>query len=48
MTHRTYPQGVPCWIDTEQPDVAVTAEFYDGFFGWRRAPSSASGRPSDV
>jgi hypothetical protein len=26
MTNRTYPQGVPCWVDTEQPDVeAATA-----------------------
>jgi hypothetical protein len=26
MTSRTYPQGVPCWVDTEQPDIeAATA-----------------------
>jgi predicted enzyme related to lactoylglutathione lyase len=34
MTERTYPQGVPCWIDTEQPDVEAAAEFYSGLFGW--------------
>ncbi|MHC6222088.1 VOC family protein [Arthrobacter sp. MMS24-S77] len=34
MTHRTYPHGVPCWIDTEQPDVDAAAEFYAGLFGW--------------
>jgi predicted enzyme related to lactoylglutathione lyase len=34
MTLRTYPQGVPCWIDTEQPDVDGAAEFYAGLFGW--------------
>lgn len=34
MTARTYPQGVPCWIDTEQPDVGGAVEFYAGLFGW--------------
>ena len=34
MTARTYPQGVPCWIDTEQPDVEAAVEFYSGLFGW--------------
>jgi predicted enzyme related to lactoylglutathione lyase len=31
---RTYPQGVSCWIDTEQPDPEAAAEFYGGLFGW--------------
>jgi predicted enzyme related to lactoylglutathione lyase len=31
---RTYPRGVSCWIDTEQPDPAAAAEFYGGLFGW--------------
>jgi len=31
---RTYPAGVPCWVDTEQPDVSAAAEFYGGLFGW--------------
>jgi predicted enzyme related to lactoylglutathione lyase len=26
--------GVPCWVDTEQPDPAAAAEFYGGLFGW--------------
>lgn len=34
MSQRTYPQGVPCWIDTEQPDVEAAAAFYGGLFGW--------------
>ena len=25
MTDRTYPQGVPCWVDTEQPDVEAAS-----------------------
>jgi hypothetical protein len=28
MTSRTYPQGVPCWVDTEQADVEAATEFY--------------------
>ena len=31
---RTYPHGVTCWIDTEQPDPAGAARFYGGLFGW--------------
>ncbi|MFF1254995.1 VOC family protein [Pseudarthrobacter sp. NPDC058329] len=34
MNHRTYPQGVPSWIDTEQPDVEAATKFYGGLFGW--------------
>ena len=29
-----YPPGVPCWIDTTQPDPDAAAEFYRGLFGW--------------
>ncbi|MGY1617990.1 VOC family protein [Geodermatophilus sp. SYSU D00691] len=31
---RTYPHGVTCWIDTEQPDLDAAAAFYSGLFGW--------------
>lgn len=31
---RTYPNGVPRWVDTEQPDVDAARRFYDGLFGW--------------
>ncbi len=34
MNPRTYPAGVPCWIDTTQPDVDAAAAFYSGLFGW--------------
>lgn len=47
MTQRTYPEGVPCWIDTEQPDVEAAAEFYAGLFGWTfedAVPAGAPGR----
>jgi uncharacterized protein len=29
-----YIPGVPCWIDTNQPDPAAAAQFYSGLFGW--------------
>ena len=29
-----YIPGVPCWIDTTQPDPAAAAAFYGGLFGW--------------
>ena len=29
-----YIPGVPCWVDTQQPDAAVAADFYHRLFGW--------------
>jgi predicted enzyme related to lactoylglutathione lyase len=29
-----YPPGVPCWIDTSQPDPEAAVGFYSGLFGW--------------
>lgn len=31
---RRYPAGVPCWVDTDQPDVEAARRFYEGLFGW--------------
>ena len=31
---RTYPSGVPCWIDIEPQDAGKAQEFYAGLFGW--------------
>jgi predicted enzyme related to lactoylglutathione lyase len=31
---RTYPSGVPCWIDTEQPDPDAARHFYATLFDW--------------
>src|SRR5215213_5813161 len=30
-----YIPGVPCWVDTTQPDPDAAAEFYGGLFGWQ-------------
>ena len=29
-----YPAGVPCWVETTQPDPEAAAEFYAALFGW--------------
>src|SRR5437867_10319564 len=29
-----YIPGVPCWIDTSQPDPEAAVTFYSGLFGW--------------
>ncbi len=42
-----YPPGVPCWVDTAQPDPEAAAAFYGGLFGWEfedRMPADAPGR----
>ena len=42
-----YPAGVPCWIDTAQPDVDAATDFYRGLFGWDfedGMPADAPGR----
>jgi len=42
-----YIGGVPCWVDTSQPDPDAAAEFYGGLFGWEfedSMPAEAPGR----
>jgi predicted enzyme related to lactoylglutathione lyase len=29
-----YIPGVPCWVDTSQPNPEAAADFYSGLFGW--------------
>ncbi len=29
-----YLPGVPCWVDTSQPDPEAAVAFYNGLFGW--------------
>jgi len=40
-----YIAGVPCWIDTTQPDPSAAAEFYAGLFGWELADSMPPDSP---
>src|SRR3954447_14016730 len=42
-----YIAGVPCWVDTSQPDPEAAVRFYGGLFGWEfenRMPSGAPGK----
>ena len=41
-----YIPGVPCWVDTNQPDPEAAVAFYGGLFGWEfedQMPSDAPG-----
>lgn len=41
-----YQPGVPCWVDTLQPDPDVATAFYAGLFGWDFAgPGDMPGDP---
>ena len=43
--HRTYPHGVPSWIDTEQPDLDAASHFYGELFGWTFADAMPADAP---
>lgn len=40
-----YPQGVPCWVDTTQPDPDAAVAFYSGLFGWECEDSMPEDMP---
>jgi hypothetical protein len=40
-----YIPGVPCWIDTTQPDPDAAADFYAGLFGWELENTMPAGAP---
>lgn len=50
MSERTrYPAGVPCWVETLQPDPGAALEFYGPLFRWEFVgpgpmPGDGSGR----
>ena len=41
----TYPPGVPCWVDTTQPDPDTAVRFYEGLMGWRFEDVTPEGAP---
>ncbi len=45
MPSRTYPPGVPCWVDTEQIDAEAACRFYGELFGWTFADAVAAEAP---
>ena len=40
-----YIPGVPCWVDTSQPDPEAAVDFYAGLFGWEFADVMPPGSP---
>ena len=38
-----YIPGVPCWVDTSQPDPESAVDFYGGLFGWEFEDAMPSG-----
>jgi predicted enzyme related to lactoylglutathione lyase len=41
-----YIAGVPCWVDTSQPDPDAAADFYGGLFGWEFEDAMPVGAPA--
>src|SRR5918997_3981154 len=40
-----YIPGVPCWVDTTQPDPDTGAAFYADLFGWELEDTMPAGSP---
>src|SRR5687767_4437103 len=40
-----YMPGVPCWVDTSQPDPESAVDFYSGLFGWEFEDAMPPGSP---
>ena len=40
-----YPAGVPCWVDTVQPDPEAAIAFYCDLFGWEFEERTPAGAP---
>ena len=43
-----YIPGVPCWIDTSQPDPEAAVDFYRGLFGWEFEDVMPPGSPAST
>src|SRR3954470_24836046 len=41
-----YIEGVPCWVDTTQPDPDAAVSFYGGLFGWELEDVMPHGSPA--
>ena len=41
-----YLPGVPCWVDTSQPDPEAAVAFYRGLFGWEFEDAMPAGSPT--
>jgi uncharacterized protein len=41
--HNGYQHGVPCWVDTWQPDADAAVDFYKQLFGWEAEDTMPAG-----
>ncbi|HEX7277202.1 MAG TPA: VOC family protein [Acidimicrobiales bacterium] len=41
-----YIPGVPCWVDTNQPEPEASLPFYRGLFGWEFEDGMPEGAPA--
>lgn len=44
---RTYPHGVPSWIDTVAPDLDESKRFYAGLFDWTSTHATPAEAPGN-
>jgi predicted enzyme related to lactoylglutathione lyase len=44
---RTYPHGVPSWVEVSQPDLDPARQFYGELFGWTFETVTPPGAPSE-
>src|SRR5688500_10041614 len=42
-----YIAGVPCWVDTSQPDPEAAADFYGKLFGWELEDTMLADAPGN-
>jgi uncharacterized protein len=40
-----YPFGVPCWVETMQPDLDAATAFYGDLLGWELQERTPAGAP---
>ena len=45
MSVRSYPEGVPSWVDVEHRDLEAAQSFYGGLLGWTFTDATPPGSP---
>jgi hypothetical protein len=45
VERKSYPAGVPCWVDIAHADVQAAVTFYTGLFDWQISDATPHGSP---
>src|SRR5919202_6827550 len=45
VARKSYPAGVPCWVDIAHGDVRAAITFYAGLFDWQISDATPPGSP---